>query len=223
MSKEELAGKLLSDLSNVNLHDLTGADREEISKLGDAKMELDSRPILLDDRSETTVRQIRGKVERLQAKSKVSMVVIDYLQLLTSSDITRASSQNEAVRVGDISRALKLMAKDCKIPVIVLSQLNREIEKRSNRTPQLSDLRDSGAIEQDADMVIFIDRKIQPDVSEDLQEKEGKIIIAKHRNGPTGYIPVEWEGQYSRYKEVERQTSNAAPAQWGRQTIDEWV
>lgn len=206
MAKNEVTGKLLSDLSSVNLHDLDMGDTDALDKLSGAKGELDTRNILLDDRSETTVRQIRSKLERIQARTKVAMVIVDYLQLLTSVDPMAAAKQNEATRVGDISRALKLMAKDCKVPVIVLSQLNREIEKRSNQTPQLSDLRDSGAIEQDADMVIFIHRKIQPDLAVELQDKNGKLIIAKHRNGPTGSVPVSWDGGIGRYTEEERET-----------------
>ena len=98
------------------------------------------------------------------------------------------------------------MAKDCGVSVLVLSQLNRDVEKRQNGKPQLSDLRDSGCIEQDADMVVFIHRKITPGLPQELQDKTGELHIAKHRNGPCGSVPLVWDGALSRYSEIERET-----------------
>jgi len=203
MSREELTRKLLSDLSGLDIRNIT---REDFPALREAKRELDERPIHIDDRAGTTIRQIRGKVERLQARHDLRMVVVDYLQLVKSPQDSHAAKQSEAVRIGEISRDLKLMAKDCKLPVVVLSQLNREVEKRANGKPQLSDLRDSGCIEQDADMVVFIHRKVSPGLSPALQDKTGELHIAKHRNGPCGTIPLRWHGEISRYEEEERET-----------------
>lgn len=203
MSKEEITRKLLTDMSGLNLREIGETDLPAIAA---AKFDLDSLPILIDDRSGINVRQIRSKVERIQARQKVGLVVIDYLQLLTSVD--RNSKQNETNRIGEISRELKIMAKDCQVPVLVLSQLNREVEKRQNGKPQLSDLRDSGCIEQDADMVVFIHRKIVPGLDPALQDKTGELHIAKHRNGPCGSVPLIWDGALSRYTEQERETSS---------------
>ncbi len=204
MSREELTRKLLTDMAGMNLRELNPRDPEQMNRLAEAKRSLDELPIHIDDRSGINVRQIRSKVERIQARGTVGLVIVDYLQLLTSVD--RHSHQNETNRIGEMSRELKIMAKDCQIPVLVLSQLNREVEKRQNGKPQLSDLRDSGCIEQDADMVVFIHRKITPGLSADLQDKTGELHIAKHRNGPCGSVPLVWDGALSRYEEVARET-----------------
>lgn len=209
MSKEEITRKLLTDMSGLNLREIGETD---LPALAAAKYDLDSLPILIDDRSGINVRQIRSKVERIQARQKVGLVVIDYLQLLTSVD--RNSKQNETNRIGEISRELKIMAKDCQVPVLVLSQLNREVEKRQNGKPQLSDLRDSGCIEQDADMVVFIHRKIVPGLDPALQDKTGELHIAKHRNGPCGSVPLIWDGALSRYTEQERETGSDFQQDW---------
>lgn len=215
MSGEEITRKLLTDMSGMSLRDL---QPEQFPRLAQAKYDLDTLPLMIDDRSGINVRQIRSKVERIQARQKVGLVVIDYLQLLTSVD--KNSKQNETNRIGEISRELKIMAKDCKVPVLVLSQLNREVEKRQNGKPQLSDLRDSGCIEQDADIVVFIHRKIVPGLSPELQDKTGELHIAKHRNGPCGSVPVLWDGELSRYSEQDRDTGSRFEPEYqvGRQT-----
>lgn len=200
MDKEEITRCLLTDMSSLDLREIQADDLPHLAR---AKYDLDTLPILIDDRAGTTVRQIRSKVERIQARQKVGLVIVDYLQLITTPG---SAKQNEAVRIGEISRELKLMAKDCKIPVMVLSQLNREVEKRQSGKPQLSDLRDSGCIEQDADLVIFIHRKIIPSLPQELQDKTGELHIAKHRGGPCGSVPLIWDGALSRYKEQERET-----------------
>jgi len=211
MSKEEVTRKLLADQARLDLREFNPRDREQVEKLSRAKAELDDRPIMIDDRSQTTVAQIRSKVERQMAKRKVGMVTVDYLQLLSSEAESR--NKNEAVRVGEITRGLKLLAKDCKVPVIILSQLNRELEKRGAAArPQLSDLRDSGSIEQDADIVAFIHRK--------PEESNAELILAKHRNGPCGTIPMTFHGASSRYEEIDRDTE---PVLAQHQPLDEWI
>jgi replicative DNA helicase len=111
-----------------------------------------------------------------------------------------------AVRIGEISRAFKLLAKDHGIPVVVLSQLNREVEHRQGGRPQLSDLRDSGAIEQDADMVMFIHRRMKPTMEGEEEDKSAELLLAKHRNGPTGVVPLYFEGEFATFREMERTT-----------------
>ena len=203
MNREEVTRKLLADLSGLDLRNLKP---EEYPYLQEAQRELDERPIHLDDRAGTTIQKIRGKVERLQARHDLRLVVVDYLQLVSSP--AESAKKSEAVRIGEISRELKLMAKDCGLPVVVLSQLNREIEKRSNGKPQLSDLRDSGCIEQDADIVAFIHRIVRAGLPPELQDKTAELHIAKHRNGPCGTIPLRFRGEISRYEEEDRQTDS---------------
>ena len=110
------------------------------------------------------------------------------------------------MRIGEISRGFKLLAKEHKIPVVVLSQLNREVEHRQGGRPQLSDLRDSGAIEQDADIVMFIHRKMKPVLEGEEEDRSAELVIAKHRNGPTAIVPLYFEAEYARYREMERST-----------------
>jgi replicative DNA helicase len=141
-----------------------------------------------------------------RANQKLDMVIVDYLQLMTSPESSRAAKQSESTRIGEISRGFKLLAKDHGIPVIVLSQLNREVEHRQGGRPQLSDLRDSGAIEQDADIVMFIHRKMKPLMEGEEEDRSAELLISKHRNGPTGAIGLYFEGEYARYRELERTT-----------------
>jgi replicative DNA helicase len=172
-------------------------------------------PLFICDQASITVPQIANMVVKqgTQHNRKVEFVIIDYLQPLSSPENSRGAKQNEAVRIGEISRGLKLMAKDFGIPVVVLSQLNREVEHRTGGRPQLSDLRDSGAIEQDADMVAFIHRKMVPSSAQDENSDElntAELIVAKHRNGPTAIIPLHFQGEFAMYREMVRETSSYA-------------
>jgi replicative DNA helicase len=142
------------------------------------------------------------------ANHKLDLLIVDYLQLMSSPDSSRAAKQNEATRVGEISRGFKLLAKDHGMPVVVLSQLNREVEHRQGGKPQLSDLRDSGSIEQDADMVMFIHRKMKPLMEGEEEDRTAELLLSKHRNGPTGAVALWFEGEFARYRELERSTSD---------------
>jgi len=154
------------------------------------------------------VREITAMVDRhlSQANQRLDLLIVDYLQLMSSPPDSRGAKQSEAVRIGEISRGFKLLAKDRGIPVVVLSQLNREVEHRQGGRPQLSDLRDSGAIEQDADMVMFIHRKMRPVVEGEPEDRSAELVIAKHRNGPTAIVPLYFEAEFARYRELERTT-----------------
>lgn len=213
MTREEVVEKVLIDSAGVNPRYHSIKDPHVLDRITEAQQALSRIDLRVDDRSETTVRQIRAKVERIQARKRVGLVAIDYLQLISSPKDSTGAKQNENARIQEISRQLKLMAKDCGVPVVVLSQLNREVEKRSGGKPQLSDLRDSGAIEQDADMVIFIHRAIKSGVKAEDQDKFGELIIAKHRGGPVGCVSVAWDGELSRYTEQERETDGPV-ASW---------
>ena len=208
MSKEEVFNRLLSAHSTINMKAVQAGNFDEeiqarLLKSRDALLEM---PIYINDQAGITVREITAIVDRHLSKSnhKLDMIIVDYLQLMTSTESSRAARQSESVRIGEISRGFKLLAKEHGVPVIVLSQLNREVEHRQGGRPQLSDLRDSGAIEQDADIVLFIHRKIKTLTEDDDEDRSAELLIAKHRNGPTGAVSLYFEGEYARYRELER-------------------
>ncbi|HNX94582.1 MAG TPA: replicative DNA helicase [Holophaga sp.] len=210
MSKEEVFSRLLSAHARVNMKQVQAgafddAIHARLLQSRDALLEL---PIFINDQAAITVREIMAMVDRhlSRANSKLDILIVDYLQLISSPPDSRSAKQNEATRVGEISRAFKLLAKERGIPVVVLSQLNREVEHRQGGRPQLSDLRDSGAIEQDADMVMFIHRKMKPVMEGEEEDKTAELLIAKHRSGPTGMVPLYFEGEYATYREMERTT-----------------
>jgi replicative DNA helicase len=215
MSKEEVFNRLLSAHSGINLKSVlaTGGDEQiqaRLLKSRDALLEL---PIYINDQAAITTREITAMVDRhlSQSNQKLDILFVDYLQLLSSPESSRAAKQSEATRIGEISRGFKLLAKDHGLPVVVLSQLNREVEHRQSGRPQLSDLRDSGAIEQDADMVMFIHRKMQPSQDGGDDDKSAELIIGKHRNGPVGSVGLYFEGEFARYREMERNTDAELP------------
>jgi replicative DNA helicase len=154
-------------------------------------------PLFIDDSPNLTMMEIRAKARRLKQKHDLKLVVIDYMQLMTSG--RRVESRQ--VEVSDFSRQMKLLAKELDVPVVAISQLNRGPEQRTDKRPMLSDLRESGSIEQDADMVILLHR-------EDFYERESPrageadFIVAKHRNGPTANITVAFQGHYSRFVDM---------------------
>jgi replicative DNA helicase len=165
-----------------------------IGRLGDA-------PIFIDDNPNVTVMDIRAKSRRLKARSGLGLVVVDYLQLMSGHGRSRA--ENRQVEVSEISRGLKVLARELDIPVIALSQLSRNLEMRQDKRPVLADLRESGSIEQDADVVLFIyrDEVYNPD-SQDRGSAE--IITSKHRNGPTGVTHLAFVDRYTRFDEQAR-------------------
>jgi replicative DNA helicase len=212
MSHEEVFLRLLAAQSQTNMKDLqSGRATGRLDQVMRSRDDLVQMPLFICDQASITVPQIQNMVVKQgsQSNRRVEFVIIDYLQLLSSPENSRGSKQNEAVRIGEISRGLKLMAKDFGIPVVVLSQLNREVEHRQGGRPQLSDLRDSGAIEQDADMVAFIHRKMMPSANEE-PDPSAELIVAKHRNGPTAIIQLHFQGEFAMYREMVRETSSYA-------------
>jgi len=155
-------------------------------------------PLFIDDSPNMSLMEIRAKCRRLKQRHDLKLVIIDYLQLMSSGKRVESRQQE----VSEFSRALKLLAKELEVPVIAISQLNRGPEQRTDKKPQMSDLRESGSIEQDADMVILLHR-------EDAYEKESPrageadLIVAKHRNGPTDTITVAFQGHYSRFVDMQ--------------------
>ncbi len=195
MSKEQLAQRLLSSEALVELQKLlTGSlTDDDWVKIARATQTLAASGIFVDDNAIVTVPEIKAKLRRIK---NLGLVVIDYLQLMTSG----RSIQNRVQEVSEITRNLKLMAKELNVPVITLSQLSRSIESRSEHKPMLSDLRESGAIEQDADIVMFLHREALYNEAESVND--AKCIVAKNRHGETGTISLYWDGQFTRYSSV---------------------
>jgi replicative DNA helicase len=184
MAKEQLALRMLCSEAKVDAHRLRGGFLSESDwpKLTRAAGSLSEAPIFIDDTPGLSALEMRAKSRRLKAEHNLGLVVVDYLQLMRG----RADSDNREQEISDISRSLKALAKELNVPVMALSQLNRRVEERGDRRPQLSDLRESGAIEQDADVIIFLYRDEVYNKSEDNPNKgKAEIIIGKQRNGPT--------------------------------------
>ncbi|MGI8535413.1 MAG: replicative DNA helicase [Mycobacteriales bacterium] len=199
MSKTEITMRLLSAEARVPLHHMRSGTMtdDDWARLARRMGEVAEAPLYIDDSPNLTMMEIRAKARRLRQRHNLQLIVIDYLQLMTANRKVESRQQE----VSELSRSLKLLAKELEIPVIAMSQLNRGAEQRTDKKPQLSDLRESGSIEQDADMVILLHR-------EDAYEKESPrageadFIVAKHRNGPTQTITVAFQGHYSRFVDM---------------------
>jgi len=200
MSKEQLANRMLCCEAHVELQKIrTGnLSEDDWRKLARAMAPLSQAPIYIDDTPGISVTEIRSKCRRLKIEHGLSLVVIDYLQLMSGRGRTESRQQE----IAEISRALKVLAMELSVPIIAGSQLSRAPEARTDHRPMLSDLRESGAIEQDADVVMFLyrDEYYNPD-SEDKNIAE--VIIAKQRNGPTGVVKLAWLGQYTKFANLE--------------------
>ncbi len=201
MSREQLAMRLLANESFVELQKLaTGKlSEEEWTKLCMAAAALSQTDIRIDDNPSVTVADINAKCRRLD---NLGLVIIDYLQLMQGSGYGKGGGDNRVTVVGEISRSLKIMAKELNVPVICLSQLSRAVESRTDKRPILSDLRESGAIEQDADSVMFLYRD---EYYHENSEEKGvaECIVAKNRHGETGTVKLQWIGQYQAFADRE--------------------
>ena len=201
MSREQLAMRLISSESFVdNKRLVTGKlSEEDWTKIAAASAALNKTNILIDDNPSLSVSDMKAKCRRVD---NLGLVVIDYLQLMTSAGGSTRSSDNRQQIVSDISRALKIMAKELKVPVLCLSQLSRANESRSDKRPMLSDLRESGAIEQDADIVLFLYREDY--YNEDSEEhNQAECIIAKNRHGETGKVYLQWLPEYTTFSSLD--------------------
>ena len=201
MGRSEIAMRLLAAEASIPMHLLRKGNMEQRDwdKLANVRGQIADAPLYIDDSPNMTLVEIRAKCRRLSQRVGLKMVVIDYLQLMTSGKKVESRQQE----VSEFSRALKLLAKELNVPVIALSQLNRGPEQRADKKPALADLRESGSLEQDADIVILLHR-------EDAYERdhpragEADLIVAKHRNGATRTIPVSFAGMYSRFTDMPR-------------------
>jgi replicative DNA helicase len=198
MLADSLAMRMLSSLGQIDQHRLrTGKlHDDDWPRLTSAIALLNEAPLFIDDTPALSPTELRARARRLKREHGLSLIVIDYIQLMQGNSGSR--SENRATEISDISRSLKALAKELDVPLIALSQLNRSLEQRPNKRPVMSDLRESGAIEQDADLIVFIYR--DEVYNEDSPDKgKAEIIIGKQRNGPIGTVALTFQGQYTRF------------------------
>lgn len=202
MSKEQLVDRMLADASGVDAWNIrTGnLSDDDFGKLSEAMGELAEAPIFIDDTPGVSVLEMRTKARRANHEHPLGLIIIDYLQLMQASS---SSQGNRVQEVSEISRGLKLIARELNVPVIALSQLSRSVESRSPQIPQLADLRESGSIEQDADIVMFIYREAYYN-PETERENITDLIIAKHRNGPVGKVELYFHPERLRFMSLDK-------------------
>ncbi|MES2631095.1 MAG: replicative DNA helicase [Patescibacteria group bacterium] len=202
MSKEQLVDRMLADASGVDAWNIrTGnLSDDDFSKLSDAMGEMAEAPIYIDDTPGVSVLEMRTKARRAAHEQPLGLIIVDYLQLMQGSG---RDNGNRVQEVSEISRGLKLLARELNVPVIALSQLSRSVESRTPQVPQLSDLRESGSIEQDADIVMFIYREAYYNPDTD-RENITDLIIAKHRNGPTGKVELYFHPERLRFMSLDK-------------------
>ena len=198
MSRSEITMRILSAEAGLLLQDIRRGlkSQDQWNQIARVVGKISDSPLFIDDSPNMSLMEIRAKCRRLKQQHNLKMVIIDYLQLMSSGKKVESRQQE----VAEFSRALKLLAKELEVPVIAISQLNRGPEQRTDKRPQMSDLRESGSIEQDADVVILLHR----DRSDPERDGEADVIVAKHRNGPTKDIVLAFQGHYSRFNNMAR-------------------
>jgi replicative DNA helicase len=196
---------MISSLGRVDQSQLRtgGFPDEDWSRINTAVQLMDDAPIFIDDTPSLSPTEMRARARRLKRESGLGLIVVDYLQLMQ----VPGNKENRATEISEISRSLKALAKELSVPVIALSQLNRSVEQRQDKKPVMSDLRESGAIEQDADIICFIYRDEVYD-ADSPRKGIADITIAKQRNGPTGEFPLTFLGRFTKFE-------NWAPDAWG--------
>lgn len=201
MSKDQLVDRLLAAESNVDFWKIrTGQLNEtDFEALGDAMGALSESPIFIDDTAGGNIMEIRTKARRLQTEHKLGLIVVDYLQLMAGRN-----QENRVQEVSEISRSLKILARELNVPVLALSQLSRGLENRPDKVPQLADLRESGSIEQDADVVMFIYREDMYKGKESSRPNIAEIHIKKHRNGPTGQVDLYFDAERTSFRNLDK-------------------
>jgi len=205
MSKESLCVRLLSMEARVDSSRLREGflGRDDWDRLTGAAGTLSELPIFIDDSSDITILDIRAKARRMKMKENIGLIIVDYLQLMEARSSGGKKPERRDLEIAEISRGLKALAKELNVPVIALSQLNRMLEQRSDKRPMLSDLRESGSLEQDADLVVFIYRDEMYDRNENNPNRGvAEIIVAKHRNGPTGFARLTFLDAYTRFENI---------------------
>ena len=202
MSKEQLVSRLIAidamvDSKSMKLGNLTDDDWDKVIESTEA---IAKAPLYIDDNSSITVSELRSKCRKLKQNHNIGIIILDYLQLMSTNK--RVESRQQFI--SDVSRALKNIARELNVPVIALSQLSRAVDSRPDHKPVLSDLRESGAIEQDADVVMFIYRDEYYNPETTTKPQTAEIIIAKQRSGETGSVDLRWIGKYTKFADPER-------------------
>ena len=208
MGRNEIVMRLLSAESGIGLTAMRSGKMNEADwqKLARKMSSVSNAPLFIDDSPNLTITEIRAKCRRLKQRHDLKLIIVDYLQLMTSGRRVESRQQE----VSEFSRSLKLLAKELDVPVVAISQLNRGPEQRNDKKPMLADLRESGSLEQDSDVVILIHR--EDHYNRDSERAgEADLIVAKHRNGPTGLIVVSFQGHYSRFAEMAKNYSAIEP------------
>lgn len=207
MPMSQIAQRVMCSVGYISMSDATSGTNNPATweTVLQTKDMMSNAGIYVDDSSLTTPAQIISKCRRLKAEKGLDLIMIDYLQLMKSDSSAGKRDYNRQQEVADLTRSLKIAARELECPIILLSQLSRDIEKRVDHKPQLSDLRESGAIEQDADIVMFIDRTNEVESDGDVEEVSGdedcRLVIAKHRNGALGTINLKWAKEYTKFYE----------------------
>ena len=218
MSAEQLAGRILAEASEISSHKIRQGDMTEgeFRRFVDAAKQLEACPLYIDDTAAIPISQLSARARRLKRTHGLDLLIVDYLQLV------RGTSENRVQEIGEISMGLKAIAKELQIPVIALSQLSRQVENREDKRPQLSDLRESGSIEQDADVVMFVYRgeyyteREKPEDSNleamaawqaKMSDQFGKaeVIIGKQRHGPIGMVELSFTPEFTRFGNLAKQ------------------
>ena len=201
MGRNEIVMRLLSAEAGVSLHNMRSGmmSDNDWDKLARKMASVSEAPLFIDDSANLTMMEIRAKARRLKQRHNLKLIIVDYLQLMTSG----RRVENRQQEVSEFSRQFKLLAKELEVPVVALSQLNRGPEQRTDKRPMLADLRESGSLEQDADVVVLIHRDDAYD-RESPRAGEADLIVAKHRNGPTATVTVAFQGHYSRFVDMAR-------------------
>jgi len=217
MSSEQLSTRILSEQSRIKSNDIRRGkiNQEDFEKFIEASKNLENLPLHIDDTPAITISALSNRARRLKRKQGLDLIVIDYIQLMKSSGY---KNEGRVLEIGQITQGLKALAKELNVPVLALSQLSRQVEQRDDKKPQLADLRESGSIEQDADVVMFVFReqyyleKQEPKLGTaehvEWQEKmnqvhnQAEIIIGKQRHGPTGLIKLEFESAFTKFKDA---------------------
>jgi len=204
MSKEQLVNRLFSLESQVDAQSLRTGNMKDSDweKLIEGAGVIGQSKLIIDDTPGISISELRSKCRKYKLEHGLDIIIIDYLQLMTGS--VGKSSESRQQEVSDISRQLKGLARELNVPVVSLSQLSRAVESRPDKRPMLSDLRESGAIEQDADVVMFIYRDEYYNKDSEFK-KQAEIIIAKQRNGPVGTVNLAWLGEYTKFANLSRQ------------------
>jgi replicative DNA helicase len=226
MSSEQLATRILAEQTRISGDKMRKAElsKDDFKKIAKATSDLEDLNLFIDDNPMLTIATLRARARRLQRLHGIDLIIIDYLQLMSSSN--RSKNENRVQEISEITRGLKAIAKELNIPIIALSQLSRQVEQRDDKRPQLSDLRESGTIEQDSDVVMFIFResyyleRMEPikkpeEIEEKYQERTSRwqelcekahntaeIIIAKQRHGPIGTIKTHFDSNYTRFSDM---------------------